>query len=132
MSSKQLIVYEHIHYKVKFSYNYFIDDINVDNIIDIKREVCKCIGSDQYIQGFIREMKDRVIRHLPNLCRMRILLGIFDKNDFWHRFIVSTVKMVYSILNINRKINYYKSIFVVIEYEGKVVFTGNLNFENIE
>jgi len=132
MTSKKLIVYEQIHCKVKYSYNYFADDINIGNISDIEREICECIGTDQYIQGFIRAMKDRVIRQLPNLSEMRILLAVFDKDNLWHRFMISTVQMLFSILNINRKINFYKSIFVVIKYENTVVFTGSLNFENID
>ena len=128
MTSKQLIVYEQIHCKVKYSYNYFMDDINVDNISDIEREVCECIGTDQYIHGFIRVMKDRVIRQLPNLYGMRILLAVFDKNNLWHRIMITTVQTLYSMLSINRKINLYKTIFVLIKYDDKVIFTGNLSF----
>jgi hypothetical protein len=105
-----------------------MDDINVDNISDIEREVCECIGTDQYIHGFIRVMKDRVIRQLPNLYGMRILLAVFDKNNLWHRIMITTVQTLYSMLSINRKINLYKTIFVLIKYDDKVIFTGNLSF----
>ena len=48
-----------------------------------------------------------------------------------HRFIIATSEILRKILGIERKINYYKSIFVIIEYDNKIVFTGNLNFEGI-
>ena len=35
-------------------------------------------------------------------------------------------------IKIERKINYFKSIIVLIKYENEVVFTGDLNFEGIE
>ncbi len=69
---------------------------------------------------------------MPNLDNVEIKLGIIDKDNVWHRLIVATVEKLFSILKIERKMNYYKSIFVIIRYENKVVFTGNLNFEGIE
>jgi hypothetical protein len=40
--------------------------------------------------------------------------------------------MLQNVLKINEKVNMYKSVFVVIEYEGRVVFTGCVNFSGID
>jgi hypothetical protein len=60
------------------------------------------------------------------------MITAFDKNNMWHRFMVTTIKMLYQILKIERKLNIYNSIIVIIEYENKIVFTGNLGFGGIK
>ena len=133
MSSKQLIYYENLHCKVNFKYKTVLqDDFEVADLKDIEREYDYCIGSDQYIKSFIEVMKERVIKKLPELNKVKIKLGIVDKNNIWHRLIITTVQMLHKILKIERKINFYKSIFVIIKYENEVVFIGDLNFEGIK
>jgi hypothetical protein len=133
MSSKQIIYYEDLHCKVNFKYKTVLqDDFDIIDLKDIERENGYCIGSDQYIKQFIEVMKERVIKKLPVLNKVKIILAIFDKNNMWHRFMITTVKMLHTILKIERKINFYKSIFVLIKYDNEVIFTGDLNFEGIE
>jgi hypothetical protein len=133
MTSKQIIYYEDLHCKVNFKYKTVLqDDFNIIDLKDIERVNGYCIGSDQYIKHFIEMMKERVIKKLPELNKVKIKLGIVDKNNIWHRLIITTVQMLHKILSIERKINFYKSIFVIIKYENKVVFIGDLNFEGIE
>ena len=133
MTSIELIHYETINCKVKFRYKTLLqNDFEIDDLTEIEREQHYCFGTDQYIRNFIGVMKDRVIRHLPCLHKVDIKLGILDKDNMWHRFIITTVEMLSKILGVKRKLNYYKSIFVIIHYENNVVFTGNLNFEGIE
>jgi hypothetical protein len=133
MSSKQLICYESLHCKVNFKYKTVLkDDFEIIDLKDIERERRFCYGEEQYIKGFIEVMKERVIKKLPELNKVKIILGIFDKNNMWHRFMITTAQMLFKILKIERKINYFKSIIVLIKYENEVVFTGDLNFEGIE
>jgi hypothetical protein len=40
--------------------------------------------------------------------------------------------MMKNLLKIKEKVNIYKSIFVVIEYEGQTVFMGGLNFTGLD
>ena len=132
MTSNNLICYEDIHCKVKFRFKSFLqDDFEIDDLTEIKREKHYCFGTDQYIRNFIGVMKDRVIRHLPCLNKVDIKLGILDKDNMWHRFIIATIEMLSKILGVKRKLKYYKSIFVIIRYENNVVFTGNLNFAGL-
>jgi hypothetical protein len=132
MTSTKLIHYEDINYKVKFRFKSWLqDDFEIDELSEIEREQHYCYGTDQYIRNFIGLMKDKVIRHLPCLNKVDIKLGILDKDNIWHRFIIATGEMLSKILGIKRKLNYYKSIFVIIRYENNVVFTGNLNFEGL-
>lgn len=132
MTSTDLITFENIHCKVKIKYKSWLqDDFEIDDVTDIERERDCCYGTDQYIRNFIGVIKDKVIRHLPCLHKVEMKLGILDKDNMWHRFIISTIEMLHKMLNITRKINYYKSIFVIIRYENNIVFTGNLNFEGL-
>jgi predicted transcriptional regulator len=133
MSSKQVIYYENLHCKVNFKYKTVLqDDFEVTDLKDIEREYNYCIGSDQYIKNFIEVMKERVIKKLPKLNKVKIILGIIDNNNIWHRLIITTVQMLHKILKIERKIDFYKSVFVIIKYENDIVFMGDLNFEGIE
>ena len=132
MTSTELIHYENLHCKVKFRFKSWLqDDFEIDDLTEIEREQQCCYGTDQYIRNFIGVMKDKVIRYLPCLHNVEIKLGILDKDNMWHRFIIATVEMLSRLLNIKRNLNYYKSIFVIIRYENNVVFTGNLNFEGL-
>ncbi len=132
MTSSELIHYETINCKVNFRYKTWLqDDFEIDDLTEIEREQQYCYGTDQYIRNFIGVMKDKVIRYLPCLHKVDIKLGILDKDNMWHRFIIATVEILNNILKIERKMNDYKSIFVIIRYENNVVFTGNLNFEGL-
>ena len=131
MSSKKVINYEYLQCKVSFKYKTIIKDVDIIDLKDIHRESGYCFGKEQYIKCFIEAMKERVIRKLPKLNQVKIILGVFDKNNMWHRFIVTTIKMLSQILKIERKINFYKCILVTIEYENAVVFNGCLHFDQI-
>lgn len=131
MALNQLIRYESISYKIKLEFkNYFWDNnFTINDLQDIKRKQKYCYGTDEYIKRFIRFLKDNVIRNLPELDKVEIKLCLFDKNNIWHKIMVCSIEMLFNILKIKEKINYYKSIFVIIYYKNEVVFNGMLNFE---
>jgi hypothetical protein len=55
-----------------------------------------------------------------------------DKNNLLHRLVISVTERIVKMLNLKeRKCDYYKSIFVIIKYEGKNVFMGHLNFDGL-
>jgi hypothetical protein len=60
------------------------------------------------------------------------MLATFDKNNLIHKLMVVITNMVWNLLKIKEKINLYKSIIVIIEYEGQYVFMGNLNFTGLD
>jgi hypothetical protein len=60
------------------------------------------------------------------------MLATFDKNNLMHKMIIVIINMMKNLLQIKEKVNIYKSIFVVIEYEGQIVFTGSLNFTGLD
>ena len=132
MTQKRLIFYENIYYKVNFEYKTILkDDFNIIDLKDIERQTNYCYGEEQYIKNFIEVMKEKVIKKLPKLNNVKIMIGIFDKNNMWHRFMVTTIQMLYQILKLDKKTNFYKSIFVIIKYENEIVFTGNLDFDGL-
>jgi hypothetical protein len=45
---------------------------------------------------------------------------------------VVVANMMWNLLKIKEKINLYKTIIVVIEYEGQIVFMGHLNFTGLD
>jgi len=103
MSSKQVIYYESLYCKVNFKYTTVLrDDFDIIDLKDIERERSYCFGSDQYIKNFIEVMKEKVIKKLPELNKVKIILGIFDKNNIWHRFMITTAQMLLKILKIEK------------------------------
>ena len=134
MAKKQLIYYENVHCKLHWKYTSLLkDDFEDIKVSDLKREICYCYGSTQYIMGFIEMMKHRVIRLLPNLNEVKIIIGVFDRNNILHRLMIGAYHLINNILKreINRK-NFYKTIITIIKYEGEVVFMGDISFDGIE
>lgn len=115
-----------------FRYNpgFFKNEIHEDDIklYDLEKEIIYCKNDADYIKGFIDHIKDKVIRKCANLNSVKIMLSTFDKNNLIHKIIIVISNMMKSLLQIKEKVNIYKSIFVVIEYEGRAVFMGDLNF----
>jgi len=133
MQEKQLIYYEHlfskVHLKYKTSFPMSVEIIKLEDLYYGKEYCC---GIDDYIKKFIEVIKDKVIRYLPNLKKVQIILGVFDNNNLFHHIIILVYNMMTKILKkelIN--ISLYKSIFVIIKYEGEQVFMGSLNFDGI-
>lgn len=133
MSGKNLICYEEIHYVLNWKYkSYLKDDFEIIKVTDIERVIKYCYDSTQYIMRFIEMLKDRVIRLLCNLNEVKIMIGVFDKNNILHRLMVGAYYVICNILrkDVKRK-SFYKTIFTIIEYEGRVVFIGDLSFDGI-
>ena len=105
------------------------DDIKLDNL---EKEIFYCKNDVDFIRGFIEHIKEGIIRKCKNLGSVKIMLATFDKNNIMHNIIIVITNLMRNLLKIKEKVNVYKSIFVVIEYEGKIVFTGNLDFEGLD
>jgi hypothetical protein len=84
------------------------------------------------MRSFIDHIKEKVIKKCKNLSSVKIMLATFDKNNLIHKLMVVITNMVWNLLKIKEKINLYKSIIVIIEYEGQYVFMGNLNFTGLD
>ena len=134
MSEKSLICYQEIHSMLNWKYKSFLkSDFEIIKVTDIKREINYCYDSTQYIMRFIEILKDKVIRLLPNLNKVKIMIGVFDKNNILHRLIIDAYYVICNILKSDLKIiNLNKTIFTIVEYEGNVVFMGNISFDGIE
>jgi hypothetical protein len=104
------------------------DDIEIENI---EKEIIYCKNDVDYIKIFIEHIKERVIKKCKNLTSVKIMLATFDKTNLMHKIIIVVSNMIKNLLQIE-KVNMYKSIFVLIEYEGKIVFTGILNFTGLD
>lgn len=132
--NKQLICYEEIRFKIHWKYTSLLkDDFEDIKVSDIQREIGYCYGSNQYIMGFIEMIKHRVIRLLPNLNEVKIILGVFDKNNILHRLMIGAYHLICNMLKKELHIkNFYKSIITIIKYKGELVFMGNISFDGIE
>jgi len=104
-------------------------DIRVDNL---EKEFFYCKNDVDYIKRFIDHIKERVIKKCKNLSLVKIMLATFDKKNLFHKIIIVISNMMRNFLKIKEKVNMYKSIFVVIEYECQPVFMGNLNFTGLD
>jgi len=134
MPGNKLICYEEIRYKLSWKYTSLLkDDFVIINTSDIEREINYCNDSTGYIMRFIEMLKHRVIRLLPNLNKVKISIGVFDKDNVLHRLMVGAYYVISNILKRDViKKNFYKTIFTIIEYEGNIVFMGSISFDGIK
>ncbi len=132
MSSEQNITIELINvlFHIKNSYWKNTSEI-VDSLGEIKKEFLICHNEDQYIKKFIELLKDKIIRKLPRLDKVKIKIEALDNNNVLHRSYISVAEMIVDKLQ-KRKINHNKSIFVTVYYENMIVFVGNVNFEGFK
>jgi hypothetical protein len=119
---------------VRYSRSFFQTepDENDIRLTNIEKELIYCKNDVDYIKRFIEHIKDKVIKKCKNLNSVKIMLATFDKNNLFHKMIVVIANMMQKILQIEERANIYKSIFVVIEYEGQNVFMGGLNFSGLD
>lgn len=103
--------------------------IKLDNL---EKEIIYCKNEAYYINRFIEHIKESVIKKCKNLGLVKIMLATFDKNNIIHKTIIVIANMMKKILKIQEKLNVYKSIFIVIEYEGQTIFMGDLNFTGLD
>jgi hypothetical protein len=118
---------------VRYNRSFFTNEINEDSIeVDNIKKECRFFKNDvDYIKGFIEYIKEKVIRKCKYLPSVKIMLATFDKNNLMHKIIIVIANMMKNLLKIKEKVNIYKSIFVVIEYEDQLVFIGDLNFTGL-
>jgi hypothetical protein len=119
---------------VRYNMSFFKNVINEDDIKldNLEKEIIYCKNDVDYIKRFIEHIKEKVIKKCKNLKSVKIMLATFDKNNLMHKIIIVIANMMNTLLKIKEKVNIYQSIFVVIEYEGQVVFTGGLNFTGLD
>lgn len=134
MENKQLIHYESFHCNIHLKCNssFFGNDYEVIKISDLEKELGYCYGSKQYIMRFIEILKNRVIRFLPDLNKVKIMLGLFDKNNVLHNIIIEIYCLINGMIKKEIEKYFYKTIFTIIEYKGKIVFIGNISFNGID
>jgi len=132
-NNDQIIYYETVGSKVHWKYkSYLQDDFEIIKLEDIWREEYYCYGVEQYILSFIEGIKEKVIRYLPNLKEVKMSICILDKDNLFHRLTISVMELISNMLNRKLKtIHYYKTIFIVIYYEGKNAFIGSLDFDKL-
>ncbi len=128
MSNRQKLYYKNMGCKINW------DNRNIDSvkIINPYKEFGYCYGEKGYIQQFIEHIKTNVIKGLPELNKVSYKLGIFNKNNILHQLIVKTYYMLANVLKVIEKIDVYNTIFVIVLYDGNIVFTGSLSFNKIK
>jgi hypothetical protein len=119
-----------------FRYNrsFFKNEINEDDIKldNLEKEIFYCKNDVEYIRNFIEHIKEKVIKKCKNLSSVKIMLATFDKNNIIHKIMIVITNMMRNLLKMKEKINFYKSIIVIIEYEDQIVFMGDLNFTGFD
>ena len=134
MAGKKLICYEKTHAKLHWTYkSFFKNDYEIIDVADIEREIEYCSDSTHYIMAFIEMLKHKVIRRLPDLSKVQMRIGVFDKDNVLHRLMVGAYYVICNMLKKDaKKISLYKTIFTTINYEGELVFMGALSFDGIK
>lgn len=133
MQQKEQICYEQTYCKLKYKFRQKTKFCPRDlEISDVEREIGYCRDSKQYIMRYIELLKDKVIRYLPHLNDVKIMLGIYDKDNILHHIMVGIYCLVRNRVETEIAKNYlYESIFTVIQYKGEVVFVGSICFHGI-
>jgi hypothetical protein len=116
--------------KVWYNKN-LLQEYEIDKLTDLKHELIYCKTVENYIRSFIEHLKDNVIRNFNNLSEVTICLGIFDKDNILHNFIIKIANTLSHILKGKTLPNLYKSVFVIVEYENNIVFTGLVDFNGL-
>jgi hypothetical protein len=101
-------------------------DHDVERLENIHHKIRHFKDSDHYIKGFIDHIKHNVIKKFPNLSLIEIVISVFDKNNILHRLMVTVANMLQDILKIKDKFDTKNTVFVMVAYENKIVFTGTL------
>jgi len=101
-------------------------DHDVERLENIHHKIRPYKDSDHYIKGFIDHIKHNVIKKFPNLSLIEIGISVFDNNNILHRLIVTVANMLQDILKIKGKFDTKNTVFVMVAYENKIVFTGTL------
>ena len=119
---------------VRYKKSFIKNEMNEDDVqlYNLEKDLIYCKNDVDYIKSFIEYIKEKVIKNCKTLDSVKITLSTFDKNNMIHTFMVAIITMMKNLLQIKEKVNMYKSIFVIIEYEGRIVFTGNLNFTGLD
>jgi len=118
----------------RYNQSFFKNEMNEDaiEIYNLEKEIIYCKNDIDFIRSFIENIKEKVIKKCKNLSSVKIMLATFDKNNIIHKLMVVITNMMRNLLKIKEKLNLYKSIIVIIEYEGELVFTGDLNFTGLD
>jgi hypothetical protein len=101
-------------------------DHDVERLENIHHKIRPYKDSDHYIKGFIDHIKHNIIKKFPNLSLIEIVISVFDKNNILHRLMVTVANMLQDILKIKGKFDTKNTVFVMVAYENKIVFTGTL------
>jgi hypothetical protein len=106
-------------------------DYKITKIDILQEKFIYCQKAEQYIKYFVDNIKENVIRKFNNLNLVEIEIRVFNKNKILHRFIVTISNMIRDILNQKEKINLYHTLCIIIKYNNKTAFTGNINFTGL-
>jgi hypothetical protein len=121
--------------KTKFQiYNNFWQEyFEIKEIINLKKKLIKCKTINQFINIIIEFIKDKIIRKFYCLKKFNIKISGINNNNIYHQIILSLSEIIRKKLKIKEKekINYNKSLFIIIWYENNLVFMTNICFDGI-
>jgi hypothetical protein len=115
---------------VRYNRGFFRTELDEGNfqLDNLEKEIFYCKHEVDFIKRFIEHIKENVIRKCKNLGSVNIMLATFDKNNLMHKIIIVITDLMHNLLQIKKRVNIYKSVFVLIQNEGQIVFTGCLDF----
>jgi hypothetical protein len=88
-------------------------------------------STEKYINVIINYIKDNIIKYCDDLRKVKIYINLFDKNNIFHRLILNVSNIINDLLQIERQINFRRTIFIFIHDKDKILFCANLDFSRI-
>ena len=130
LDSPYQFIGEHVSSKVYYTLDWF--DYKIQKITDIHVDRFYFKNSNHYILSFIDHIKDTIIKNCKDLNNLSIELLTFDSDNIVHRLIVSVAKFIKDFLKQKRPLHFNKSVFVLVLYDHKVLFTGLIDFTGLD
>jgi len=111
--------------------NFWQEYFKIEEIINLKQKLIKCKTINQFINIIIEFIKDTIIRKFSCLEKFNIKISGINNDNIYHQIILSLSEIIRKKLKIQEKINYNKSLFIIIWYENNLVFMTNVCFDGI-
>ena len=119
--------YNHVDCKVFYEKDFF-NNYNLKKITDLHHNINKCNNIKQYLNVFLDNIKDNIMRRFFNLNEVTINYCILDNQNIRHIFLITVFDIIKKNINDKTYIDITKSIIIEIKYQDKIYFEGCINF----
>jgi hypothetical protein len=104
----------------------YVKENNIIKFDKLNKEFIFVKDIQEYLRILIENIKDNIIRELPDINLVDVQIMIFNKEFLLHRLVIKIHEFLQK-LDIIRKINLHEKIIVSIHHRGENVFIGSFS-----